>query len=304
MLIAVTGATGFLGRYIVRQLAGQGHRLRCWYGPRSDRTGFEALAGSVDWLPGRLGDAQATDDLCRGADAVVHAALYRPTGSFRGGQSDLANYLDLNLMGSLRLMQTARQARVGRFVFISTCAVHEIILPDRPLDEAHPLWPTRHYGDYKAAVEKIVHSFGLGEGWPVCSLRPTGIYGLDHPPQQSKWFDLVGEVIAGRPINSPRGGKEVHALDVARAVALLLDADDQAMAGQAFSCYDRYIADQDVARLAKELSGSASTVADVNRGPKNQIRTDKLRALGMTFGGEPLLKQTVAELVAAHRKKK
>src|SRR5207248_4786677 len=162
----------------VRQLAGQGHRLRCWYGPRSDRTGFEALAGSVDWLPGRLGDAQATDDLCRGADAVVHAALYRPTGSFRGGQSDLANYLDLNLMGSLRLMQTARQARVGRFVFISTCAVHEIILPDRPLDEAHPLWPTSHYGAYKAAVEKFVHSFGLGEGWPVCSLRPTGIYGL------------------------------------------------------------------------------------------------------------------------------
>jgi nucleoside-diphosphate-sugar epimerase len=115
---------------------------------------------------------------------------------------------------------------------------------------------------------------------------------------------LVGEVLQGKPVASARGGKEVHALDVARAVGLLVEADDQAIGGQAFNCYDRYIADQDVARLAKELSGSKSTIADQNRGPKNQIKTDKLRALGMTFGGDSLLKETVAELIAAHRKKK
>src|SRR5438552_15657126 len=108
MLIAVTGATGFIGRYVVRQLAAGGHRLRCWYGPSSDRSGFESVAGAVDWLPGRLGDPQANDDLCRGADAVVHAALYRPEGaSFRGTQGDLPRYLEINLLGTLRLMQTA-----------------------------------------------------------------------------------------------------------------------------------------------------------------------------------------------------
>ena len=48
------------------------------------------------------------------------------------------------------------------------------------------------------------------------------------------------------------------------------------------------------------LSEHAS-LEDLNRGPKNQIVTDKLRALGMTFGGEPLLRQTVAELIEAHR---
>ena len=40
MLIAVTGATGFLGRYLVRRLASAGHRLRCWYRPSSDRSGL------------------------------------------------------------------------------------------------------------------------------------------------------------------------------------------------------------------------------------------------------------------------
>ena len=73
------------------------------------------------------------------------------------------------------------------------------------------------------------------------------------------------------------------------------------MAGQAFNCYDRYISEQEVARIAKELSGSKSTIADLNKGPKHQIVTDKIRALGMTFGGEALLRQTIAELLHAHK---
>src|SRR5262249_58699094 len=60
MDIAITGATGFLGRYLVRQLATAGHRLRCWYRPASDRGGFEASSGSIDWVAGSLGDATAS----------------------------------------------------------------------------------------------------------------------------------------------------------------------------------------------------------------------------------------------------
>lgn len=303
MLIAVTGATGFLGRYLVRHLVAQGHRLRCWYRPSSDRAGFEELAASIDWLPGRLNDPVATDDLTRGADAVVHAALERPdTTSFRNaGRYDLLGFVEANLMGSLRLLETAQRARMPRFVFISTCAVHEVIVADRPLDEAHPLWPTSHYGAYKAAVEKFVHSYGLGDGWPVCGVRPTGIYGRAHPARDSKWFELVGKVMHGEAISSAAGGKEVHAADVAKAVGLLLSASPQRIAGQMFNCCDRYIADQDVARIAKELTGSPSTIADLNRGPKHEINTDKIRALGMTFGGEPLLRQTISQLIAAQR---
>jgi nucleoside-diphosphate-sugar epimerase len=204
-------------------------------------------------------------------------------------------------MGSLRLFQTARAAGVPRFIFISTCAVHEVILDDRPLDETHPLWPTRPYGAHKAALEKFVHSYGFGEGWPICSLRPTGIYGLAHPAPQSRWFDLVGQLLRGEPIASSTGGKEVHASDVARAAALLLTVEADRIAGQSFNCYDRYISEQEVAGIAKELSGSRSSIADLNKGPKHQIVTDKIRGLGMTFGGARLLRQTVAELLQAHR---
>jgi len=304
MLIAVTGATGFLGRYLVRQLAASEHRLRCWYRPASDRSGFDSVAEQMEWLPGSLGETTATDRLVDGVDAVVHAAVQWPgprhSPARAGAQTDLETFLQTNLMGSLRLFQAARAAGVPRFIFISTCAVHEVILDDRPLDETHPLWPTRPYGAHKAALEKFVHSYGFGEGWPICALRPTGIYGLAHPATNSRWFNLVGQVLRGEPIASSAGGKEVHAADVAKAVSLLLKAEAHAIAGQAFNCYDRYISEQEVASIAKQLSGSSSTIVAQNKLPKHQIITAKIRALGMTFGGEALLRQTVAELIQAH----
>ncbi|MCI0681147.1 MAG: NAD(P)-dependent oxidoreductase [Gemmataceae bacterium] len=299
MLIAITGGTGFLGRYIIRYLAKAGHRLRCWHRPSSDRGGFDDVR-QAEWLPGQLGDADAAAALIRGADAVVHSAVDW-AGPRNRQREQVDPFIQHNLVGSLQLFQAAFAAGVPRFVHISTCAVHEVILGDRPLDEAHPLWPTSHYGAHKAALEKFVHSYGFGHGWPICALRPTGIYGLAHPPNNSRWFELVGRVLRGEPIESAAGGKEVHAADVANAVELLLRADGKTIAGQAYNCYDRYIAEQEVARVAKELTGSASAIADRNKGPKHQIATEKIRRLGMTFGGEALLRQTVAELVDAHR---
>ncbi len=289
--------------YIVKHLDQAGHRLRCWFRPESDRSGFETQ-NAIEWIPGDLQDRQASVRLAQGVDAVVHAALQweREGASRAADHGDLTAFLEANLMGSVRLFQAAFDAKVPRFVFISTCAVHDVILSDRPLDETHPLWPKSHYGAHKAALEKFVHSYGLGQGWPICALRPTGIYGLAQPAPSSRWFDLVGQVLRNEPITSALGGKEVHASDVAKAVELLLLADTQVIAGQAFNCYDRYVSEQEVARIAKELSGSSSSIADLNRGPKNQIVTEKLRKLGMTFGGNDLLRQTVGELVQAHRK--
>ncbi len=299
MNIAITGATGFLGRYIVNQLA-EGNSLRCWHRPESDRSGFAENA-AIEWLPGTLQDDVSYEPLCAGVDAVVHSALYRPAGlGFRAsGQKAFDEFIRVNLLGTLRLMETAKRIGVPRFVFISTCAVHEIILADRPLNESHPLWPMAHYGAHKAAIEKFVHSFGFGENWPVCALRPTGIYGLAHPAEKSRWFDIVSRVARGESVASDRGGKEIHAADVAKAVEILLNADAETIRGQAYNCYDMYVAEKHVAELAKAISGSNAEIAGTNNGPKNQIDTSKLKALGMQFGGETLLRQTIAELVDA-----
>src|SRR3569833_82144 len=125
MLIAVTGGTGYVGRYILRRLVAQGHRCRAWYRPSSDRSGLEDVAASIEWVEGDLGDAKATERLVASCNAVVHAARYHPGGGFRGGEGDLLEFVEKNVLGTLRLIEAARDAGVPRFVFVSTCAVHE-----------------------------------------------------------------------------------------------------------------------------------------------------------------------------------
>jgi len=280
---------------MVSHLAGAGHHCRCWYRAGSDRGGLDSE--QVEWLPGDLGTPESAAPLVAGCDAVVHAALYHPGGGFRGGEGDLLDFVDKNVLGTLRLIEAARTAGVGRFIFISSCAVHEKILPDRPLDETHPTWSTSHYGAHKAAIEQFVHSYGYGQGYAICALRPTGIYGVARPVQDSKWFDLVQAVAAGEAVQCRRGGKEVHAADVARATERLLTAPG--IAGEAYDCYDRYISEFEVATLARQISGSGSRIVGEPPQPKHEIITAKLRALGMRFGGQQLLEKTVRELVNA-----
>ena len=293
--IAVTGATGFIGRYIVEQLTSSGHVVRCWYRPSSNRDGLDADSSRIQWVPGALDDEPSTLALVTECDAVVHSAFWRPGNGFRGAEGNLVEFARQNVLGSIRLMELAKAAGVGRFIQISTCAVHEEILSDRPLDEAHPLWPLSHYGAHKAALEKFVHSYGLGHGYAICALRPTGVYGMTVPPENSKWYALVQSVVRGETVECHGGGKEVHAADVAKAIGILLEADN--IVGQSFNCYDRYISEYEVAMMARDVAGTDGQIIGASKQPKHQIETAKLRNLGMAFGGEALLRQTVRDMV-------
>ena len=316
MKIAVTGATGFLGHYIVKRMLQHGSSCRCWFrtpesqyqigsadpqlplsfdgGRAADSAGPEA---KIEWVHGELGDPAACERLLQGCDAVVHSGLYRQGRAFRGTEGNVVDFVQKNIVGTLQLIEAARSSGVRRFIFISTCAVHEKILSDRPLDETHPTWMTTHYGAYKAAIEQFVHSYGFGMGYDIAAVRPSGVYGLHHRPTESKWFELVRNVAAGRTVECRGGGKEVHAGDVADAVDLLLHADD--IAGEVYSCCDRYISELEVANLTKQLTGSAASIHGQARSPKNIIVCDKIRSLGLQFGGEQRLRHTIQQMIDA-----
>ncbi len=297
MKIGITGATGFVGRALVRRFAGE-HSLRCLRRQSSDLGPLANSSGQIEWVVGGLDEPQSLAELVHGCDAVVHSAFWRPGRGFRGTEGDVVEFARINMLGTLALIEAAIKAKVQRFVFVSTCATHEKILDDRPLDETHPLWPLSHYGAHKAALEKFVHSYGWGAGYPICAIRPTGIYGVQYPVTQSKWFSLVGEVVAGNDVRVQGGGKEVHVDDVARGIDVLLHAPREAIVGEAFACYDRYISEFDVASIAKRIAGSSSQISGETKTPKHQIVTAKIRRLGMEFGGEKLLEATIRQLVA------
>ena len=95
--------------------------------------------------------------------------------------------------------------------------------------------------------------------------------------------------------NTFAANAELKASIVAKAVGILLAAEG--IAGECYNCYDMYIADQDVASIAQEVTGSASVIEYLNEGPKNQISTKKLRELGMHFSGDAAVESTVRALL-------
>ena len=295
MRIALTGATGFVGRHLAARLISDGHTLRCWRRPTSDTTG---LPDAIEWVEGGLHDPASVGPLLDRCDALIHAAMHK-SGDFQSPPASLAQYAELNVLGSLRLFEAAAERGPLRTVYLSSGGVHDVVLEDRPLDESHPLWPMSLYGAHKAALEAFVSALGRGQRVPICVVRSCAVYGLAYRPPASRWFGLVGCVARGERVELKGGRKVVHAADVAAACSLLLHADRDAIVGEVFNCCDRYVSRHEVATIARELSGSDAEIVGEPSEPKHTIETGKLTSLGMRFGGTERLRATIAELLAA-----
>ncbi len=293
--IAITGATGYVGQFVVPALLRGGAAVRALSRSASRREGTDAC---IEWVTGDLSDATALHKLVDGADGVVHLAYQHVPGRYRGGEGDdLAQWLEVNLHGTLDLLLAARSASVPQFVFLSSRAVFSRTEPGRVLDETHPTSPDTHYGAYKAAVEAMLHSFAAVEGMRTTALRATGVYGAVEPTTQSKWYDLVKAVLAGEAVTSSRGGTEVHGGDVARTVVALLAEPSRAPAVVHLS--DLYVTQRDLVALIREVAGQPGPLPPPSEPPRNVLVCAELAELGIVLGGEALLRRTVEELVAA-----
>jgi nucleoside-diphosphate-sugar epimerase len=299
MLVALTGASGFIGSYTAKALHRAGHDVRALVRPTSRR---DHIADFVtEWREGDASDPQAIAGLVAGVDAVIHnaadwSALQR---------SPLTNY-EKNVLGSLRLLESTRQAGVEQFVFVSSVAVYHEILPSAGgrIDETHPTWPSSVYGAYKAAVEPHLKAYHVTYGMNTSAWRPAAVYGVDPDLPRSQWYDLVRTAREGGTVDSPAGGKITHVQDVADALTLAVG--DASVAGEFYNLVDGYMYWQQAAEFAKELTGSNATIIDrKGTGPKNQFDTRKAVEFFERHGNHVALrrgvegvKQYVGELLA------
>lgn len=195
MKIALTGASGLVGRWIGRTALQAGHDI-------------DPLAG---W---RLGD----DPALGGCDALIHCAFQHVPGKYRGGEGyDPQAFLQANLQGSVALFQAAKAQGVRRILFVSSRAVHDGHPPGTVLTDDLPPAPLDLYGQVKAQAESALAALATPD-LRTASLRPTGVFG---PGQPQKWAGLIRDFLAGRPV-PPRVATEVHGADLGDAAMLVL----------------------------------------------------------------------------------
>lgn len=299
MIIALTGASGFIGAALAHRLSDAGHRLIALVRETSPRAHIESAVSR--FVTGDHADPAVWPDLLADADAVIHnsfdwAAL---------GSGDLDAHLRSNLTGSLRFLDAAHQAGVSRFVYMSSVGVHHA-MSERwagRIDEDHPLRPRGLYGACKAAVEAHLWSAHHARGMHTVAIRPSAVYGVE-PARlaRSHGFNQIQTLLDGgsvTPENFPGGGKWVHVDDVAAATVAAVERD--AAAGRAFNLADCYAKFTLLGRFAAEALGLPESRVTLDESPpaKNHFDTRACRdILGVPLNrGTEGLRTHIRELV-------
>ncbi|PHS28203.1 MAG: epimerase [Robiginitomaculum sp.] len=194
-LVALTGATGFLGRYLVDALCTKGWRVRIIV--RSMPIHEQLAPHRLELVPGDLGDKAALKRLTAGADAIIHIA-----GAIKG---DADSLMRTNYGGTKRIAEAwQHHAPDARFISVSSFTAREPHLSA--------------YGASKKKAEEVV--MALNGNWMV--VRPPAIYG----PWDRETLSIFKA--ARLPVHPMLGGKDarlglIHVRDAANALCALCD---------------------------------------------------------------------------------
>lgn len=198
----VTGASGFVGGRFLAQLSPDHYRsitLLC----RGALTLPDnlACAPNVNVVRGALHETGTYAEYLQTDTRVVHLAAIT-------GKAARADYIEVNVQGTAKLVEAAQQAPVAGFLFASSIAVS---FRDRR---------GYHYADSKQQAESLLQASGL----PYCILRPTIILGRDSPVWHS-FLGLARKSLIVLPGNGHTRIQPIHVDDLVRLVMDMLDSE-------------------------------------------------------------------------------
>jgi UDP-glucose 4-epimerase len=227
----ITGGAGFIGSHLAETLSARGHSVRVLDNFQTGRRrNLAALRGRVEIVRGDVRDRRAVRAAVQGADYVLHqAALVSVTQSLDRPEETL----DVNLNGTMTLLQAARKAGVRRVVMASSCAVYgDGPIPAREDQAPAPLSP---YAVSKLAAETLAVSFFHSYGFPVACLRYFNVFGPRQDPR-SPYSGVIAiftsHAAAGKPVTIYGDGRQtrdfVFVADVVAANLLACEAEGAA----------------------------------------------------------------------------
>ena len=219
--VLVTGANGFLGGHVVRQLLAQGVPVVA-----TGRTRFNSPADCV-FAQADLCESEQVADLFEQHDigAVVHCAAY----GVSYGQQDAIFATQVNVLATIRLYQLAEAAGAGLFVHVGSSYEYGDVAED--ITEDMPLRPQGIYGTSKAAGSMMLQQLSTRGRLPAIIARVFGMFGPGEGP--GKLIPLIlDSARTGEKLDMTEGTEirdYQYVGDVARQLAFLVTlAPDQA----------------------------------------------------------------------------
>lgn len=202
MTVLVTGVAGRVGSALAQRLVDDGYDVRGTVRP-GGRSVPAPLASRIDVVEADLSDRLALARAVQGVDVVVHLAAQMVIGA-----SAVDDFFDVNVMGTLRLLEAAvgQPRPVRRFVFGSTDNTYGPAAPHASLiTEAHPQLPGDYYGTSKVLAEQLVRNYGELYRLEHAILRFGSVLAPDETPPLFRldWVRafLGGQAAAGRRSN-------------------------------------------------------------------------------------------------------
>lgn len=169
MTTLITGATGFVGSAVTRQLLQADHRLRVLIRPNSDRRNLEGLA--VEIVYGDLTDRSSLDRALKGCKALFHVAA-----DYRLWVRRPQEIYQSNVTGTRNIMLAAAHAGVERIIYTSSVATLGLLADRTPADEQTPVTLADMIGHYKRSkflAEAAVRELFETQGLPVVIVNPS-----------------------------------------------------------------------------------------------------------------------------------
>lgn len=230
----VTGATGFVGSRLVRELLDAGAQVTALTPPGgADTPRLDDVAGRVTWQEADFTDASAVREVVA---EVEPAFVFNLAGAIDMSPSaDAARLSEANVTSAASVVAACEGIRDLRLcVHTGTCAEYGDLR--EASDESSPIAPTTAYGATKAAATIVCRTIAEERGVPLAVLRPYNLYGEHEAPAR-----LVPHValslLAGREVRLTAGEQEKDYLyvgDLARAY-LAAAARPEAAAGEVFN---------------------------------------------------------------------
>lgn len=295
MRILVTGASGFLGGYLVEELVTRGYNIRGMVRDPKKVSHLRDLG--VETVYGDLTQHETLSEAVRGVDAVIHLAAYY---TFTGAKK---LYMLVNVDGTRALAQAALKSGVKRFIY---CSSTEAIGPVKnpPGNEDTPPNPQFEYGRSKLLAEQVVKELG-NSGLEYTIVRPSGMYGPRNVDDVAYWFIMAvarGGVLSKFMIgNGEYLVQFAHVRDVVQGFKLVLEKPDVSV-GQT------YIISDEKAYTYREVYEIISHI--LNKEPPKIKLSPRIAKFLLTFtevydrvrkGENLILRRSIVDAVMTHR---